>query len=84
MTTCDVEEVVNVSLDEIVDRTEVGGRDGFLDLLAEKSGHDMLMGIGYEPVGVNEDKTVRVKVTGCVEVMDEDKTPEQRKGEAYL
>jgi hypothetical protein len=69
VTTVDVEDFVNMSIDAI---GECGTLDAFLDKLAESIGHPLLMDINYEPVAVNEDKTIKIKVTGYVEVREDE------------
>lgn len=65
--TADVKEVVRVNLGEIIER----GLESFLDLLAEKTGHELLMDINYKIVG-HESDTLLIEVTGCVEQEEDD------------
>lgn len=67
-TNCDVEERVNVSLEDVIETCSNGGLDAFLDLLADRIGHPLLTDIDYEVESVNEDKSLKIKVTGCIDV----------------
>lgn len=68
-TTCDVKELVTVSLAEIF---EGGGFEAFLDLIAKKAGHELLQDIDYKIVGIAGETTIQLEVTGCVEVENDD------------
>ena len=71
-THCDVKELVTVSLAEIF---AAGDFEGFLDLISKKAGHEVLMDIDYKIVGIADETSVQLEVTGCVEV------PEVQDGE---
>lgn len=61
----DVDKVINVELHHMIDYN----LEGFLDIIAEKTGHPLLMDIEYEAVGVCNGE-VMLRVRGFVE--DED------------
>lgn len=68
----DVEGFVNIGLDDLA---SFENYDYYLDHCAESIGHPLLMNIDTEAVGINEDKTIRIKVTGQVETeVEEEET----------
>lgn len=69
-TTCDVEETTNVSLSDVINICSEGGFEAFLDMLAERIGHPLLCEIDYEIVELNEDKSLKFKVTGSTEMKE--------------
>ena len=73
-TNCDVEETINVSLSDIIDVCAKGGLEAFLDMLAERIGYPLLTDINYSVLALNEDGSLKVKVTGCIEQEEEDGT----------
>jgi len=62
-----VDEIIRISMSEAVNRD----LEGFLDLLSRRVvGHGLLMEISYEPVGVNQNGELYLRVTGYVEDTD--------------
>jgi hypothetical protein len=71
-TMCDVKGVVTVEMHEIISACNDGGADGFFDLLAKKAGHELLLDIDYSILSAEGPATLKIEVTGCIEVEDED------------
>lgn len=65
----DFEGFVDISLGDLASFEQYGY---FLDFVAEKVGHPLLQNIDTEPVAINEDKTIKIKVTGYTEVEEPD------------
>jgi len=66
--TKEVSDIIAVGIDEMIDND----LEGFLDLISDRVGHPLLMDIGYKAVAINDDGTIRLKVTGFIELEEDE------------